>query len=278
MWAVDPPKLTAEATARACVQGMKDPQLKAAILAAIPRLSANSRSYQTSTTMDTLHQASPKHYPVPGVSDDQLRWTYRQRLARSRTPGRKAYDQLISAAPHGLCAYCRYGQAKTLDHFLPKANFASLAIEPWNLVPSCHQCNHHLGEAWSTDPNTQMLHPYSMPDLGRWLRATVEHTTPVVVTFFVDPEPSLDPILSSRIRTQFDRLDLANLYAVVSGQELSGLERRLPSLFADAGETSAFLLEIATSAFAADSNDRRGVMYEALGHDDWYCACKFTGN
>jgi hypothetical protein len=213
---------------------------------------------------------------VQGLSDEQMRWIYNNRLARARTPGRRIYDQLMAAAPHGLCAYCRYGQASSLDHFLPKAVFASLSIEPWNLVPSCHECNHRLGGAWSTDPGNEMLHPYFMPKLGRWLRAVVEHTTPVVVTFFVDPESILDPNLVRRIRNQFDKLSLAKLYAIVSSQELSSLERRIPDHFNGPNEVSAHLLEIAATAFAADPNDRRGAMYEALGCDEWYCASTFA--
>jgi len=205
-----------------------------------------------------------------------MHWIYRNRLAGARSSGRKIYDQLMSAAPHGLCVYCRYGQAVTLDHFLPKATFAALSIEPWNLIPSCQQCNHRLGDSWNVDADAEMLHPYFMPDLGRWLRAEVERTTPVVVTFSVDPAPMLDPRLARRIDNQFESLGLAELYSVVSSQELSSLERRLPSIFNNEVQVRAHLLEIAATALALDPNDRRGVMYEALGRDEWYCACEFV--
>lgn len=272
MWAAKKPNATAEETATLCAKGLRDAALKASLLAAIPDLTKNSVEFQTNGSFDLLHTSKSENYPVAVVSAPEMRWLYTNRLARTGRPGRKIYDDLMSAAPHGLCVYCRYGAATTLDHYVPKTVVPSLALEPWNLVPCCQQCNHELGAAWSDQPDAQKLHPYFLPDVGRWLRAKVERVWPAVVTFYADPDPGLGELLGKRIRNQFNDLGLGKHYSVVSSAELSGLNELLPQRFQDATQLRDHLLEISSDAFCADFNDRRGAMYEALGHDDWYIA------
>lgn len=271
MWAIDRPKRTAEEVARTCADGMQDEALQSAVLAAIDEFLANSAAYQSNAASDLLHQAVPSHYPVTGISDDEMRWIYSRRLAGARSPGRAIYDEIMRAAPHKLCAYCQCRPATTLDHFVPKATLATLSVEPWNLIPCCFDCNHRLGTSWSPDPASQMLHPYFMPELGRWLRAEVEHTSPVTITYFAEPEVGLDSGLVNRVCLQFNKLSLGSVYSIVSSPELTTLGRVLNSQFSEASDIKAYLLEIATETLAVNENDRRGAMYEALGRDDWYC-------
>jgi hypothetical protein len=276
MWAVNSPQMDAEEVARSCAKGLRDAQLRNAVLAAIPDFISNSSTYRARAAVNKFHDSTPADYPVSGLTYTQVQSLYTNRLARPRSPARRIYDELMSAATHGLCTYCRHGQAMTLDHFLPKAVFSGLSIEPWNLVPSCQRCNHRLGETWEDDPDTEMLHPYAMPDLGRWLRATIEHTTPAVVRFYIDPDSTLDARLASRMCHQFDRLDLARHYTIVSSQELTGLGRRLRTISKKAEDVRSFLREMAAIGFASDLNDRRGSMYEALASDNWYCEGGFA--
>ncbi|WP_133176499.1 HNH endonuclease [Nocardioides currus] len=240
------------------------------LLKSISDFTLNSAAYRASAASSSLHKATAEDYEIVGIADADFHQLYKSRLARPGSPAYQYYERLRTSAAHGLCAYCRYGQAKTLDHFIPKTTIAGLSIEPWNLVPCCHQCNHKLGRNWSDQAHEQMLHPYFAPDLGRWLAAEVHPTRPASVSFQAVPDPTLPDGLRRQVVNQFEALGLAELYAVVSSQELAGLSRRLVSV-GDEIDIPSYLDELATLAFCGDLNDRRGVLYEALSQSSWYC-------
>jgi hypothetical protein len=121
-----------------------------------------------------------------------------------------------------------------------------------------------------------MFHPYFMPKLGRWLHATVLHSTPVAIEYTAAPDPAIPAEFAARIRSQFERLGLAKIYPVVSARDLSNLQRQLSLHFSEAAQVRAYLLETAEMAFANDANAWRGALHEALGNDDWYCAGGFA--
>ena len=277
MWAVDPPSVTVAQAAQACARGLRDRELAARVTASVPALTFNSAAFRTTTGTHQQHTIKATTYPVPGLSGAEMHRLYRGQLAKAGRPGREVYSQIMAGARHGLCSYCQYGQAKTLDHFVPKTLVAALSIEPWNLVPCCHQCNHHLGNGYSTDAEHQLLHPYEMPDLGRWLQAEVVHAFPVSVEFTAQPPAGTDPQLRARVVNQFNSLDLANLYAIVSAQEITGISRTLATYFASATteQVSEYLQELADGALDENENSRRGVVLEALANDTWYCTNGF---
>lgn len=78
----------------------------------------------------------------------------------------------------GTCIYCNrnytlqldldteHARAE-LDHWFPKADFPILALSFYNLIPSCHSCNHIKSNAkgfdWLTALNT-LSHPYDEDD------------------------------------------------------------------------------------------------------------------
>lgn len=275
MWRAERPSCSTAEVATACVKGIRNVGLRESIKSALPALTANGATYRGYAERGALHELPEQHFKVPNVSNDQMEWLYDRRLVAS-TPGRIIYDRLIAAAPFGLCSYCLYGVAKTLDHVLPKGNHSALSIEPWNLVPVCGACNHALGASESSESSAARLHAYYLPDLGRWLYGRVERSTPVVVRFDVSPDAGLDPDLSSRIRGQFESLGLDDLYSKVAARELSLLSYRLPSTFSDPLEVSEYLRELADDRLAQDVNDHHGVMYEALSRDEWYCATSLS--
>lgn len=279
MWGVDPPSVTVAQAARACARGLRDRELAARVTASAPALTLNSQAFRTVTGTHQHHTITATTYPVPNLSGAELRSLYDKQLAKVGRPGREVYSQIMAGARHGLCSYCQYGQAKTLDHFVPKTLVAALSIEPWNLVPCCHQCNHHLGNGYSTDAEQQLLHPYDMPDLGRWLQAEVVRAFPVSVRFTAQPSADTDPELHARVVSQFNRLDLAELYAVVSAQDITAISRTLATHLASATteQVSDYLQELAGGALDENENSRRGVALEALANDTWYCTTGFRG-
>ena len=70
-----------------------------------------------------------------------------------------------------VCPYCnrqytftaskksdKKGTRPEFDHFLPKSKYPYLALSFYNLIPSCHTCNHIKGNEGNND--VQFLNPY----------------------------------------------------------------------------------------------------------------------
>ncbi|MBF6357904.1 HNH endonuclease [Nocardia higoensis] len=274
MWSLEPPKVTVHETASTCAEQIANQGLAERVLAARAQLTDNSAKLQYAARSDQLYLIDRTMCAVAELDDDELTDLYTNHLSRKRKRAREHYDAIMSGALDGLCSYCQYGIAKQLDHFVPKTRVPGLAIDPWNLVPSCADCNHRLRNTYASSPEGQLLHPYAMPVVGRWLHAHVPiEQLPVNVEFFADPDAVLDDGLQKRIRNQFEVLGLAELYATVVSRELTTATRRLVRLFSDA-ETSvirAHLREAAVERGMPDPNAHVAVMYEALSESDWYC-------
>lgn len=276
MWRIEAPTVDVTQAARACASGLRDQGLAARVTASMPAFASNSTAFQQAVSTHQQHTIQATSYQVPHLSDRELRDLYEKQMAKAGRPGRSVYSEILAGALHGLCTYCQYGQASTLDHFVPKTVAAALAIDPWNLIPCCHQCNHRLSNKYSSQAEEQLLHPYSVPDLGRWLQARVLHTVPVAVQFMAEPTIEADQ-LCERVVHQFRALGLAESYAVVSTPEVTAITRTIAKYLPDATarEVSEYLAELADGELGANQNSRRGVALEALAMDSWYCSREF---
>lgn len=63
------------------------------------------------------------------VTYKELKNVYTAQMVR-KPKGRVYYDQLLIAAPEGLCPLCSHREATTLDHYLPKSKYPRLSIVP----------------------------------------------------------------------------------------------------------------------------------------------------
>lgn len=278
MWSVDPPTYTVEQAALACAKGMRDSKFSDRVLAGLKTFTNNNSTYRSAGQNDTTHLLVSVDYEIPGLSGDELKWLYKNRFAKKGVPGRIIYDAIRRAAPNGRCSYCQYGVATTLDHYVPKAIVPGLAIDPWNLIPACKDCNHTLLDEFSDQPESQLLHPYFAPKLGRWLYASVLQGAPVALEFFAIPDPGLPAIFRKRMTHQVEALELGELYSVVSSADVPEISNTVRRSF-EVGDTEnvrAHLLEMSADGFDTDPNNRRAVIYEALAADDWYCAEGFS--
>jgi 5-methylcytosine-specific restriction endonuclease McrA len=74
------------------------------------------------------------------VTKEELKNVYDSRMVRGSKNARDIYD-LLSQSPFGKCPFCGFGHTTTLDHYLPKAKYPQFSVLPFNLVPSCKDCN-----------------------------------------------------------------------------------------------------------------------------------------
>jgi 5-methylcytosine-specific restriction endonuclease McrA len=269
MWRVDQPSVEVVDTVNACASGLRDADLRARLRSAIKQLQRNNTRYRILADNDLCHMILDFDLSV-SLTGEEMRWIYESRLVRSAS-GRRIYDAIARSAPYGLCCYCQYGISTTLDHFVPQATVPGLSIDPWNLVPACKDCNHNLGDFFSNDATQQLLHPYYVPDIGKWLWAELEAGPPVFLRFYAEPPQDLDKNLRMRILNQFKRLKLDVLYSTVSIPELVQIGLRAQRL-PDMESRREHLQEMLITCAAISPNSFRAVTYETLAASDWYCA------
>lgn len=274
MWSADPPQVQASEVARRCAQRTKDEGLPQRAVQSAAILDQNSTTYRDFAATGRCHELDlGSHLGKPGLTDEELAWLYDRKLAPHAAPGRSVHEELIWNARYGLCSYCQYSVASTLDHFLPKSTHKRLSIEPWNLVPACLDCNKELGDGYGRVLGDEFFHPYFMPDLGRWLYCDFNVEEPSVPRYRAVPSASMPAILRMRVINEFEALGLAKLYGQVAASDLVEVEASVSTLRAVAGPEGVreHLLERAEMSTAVDKNHRKVALFEALANASWYC-------
>ncbi|PZO36646.1 MAG: hypothetical protein DCF19_20785 [Pseudanabaena frigida] len=210
------------------------------------------------------------------VTKEELKEVYTSYMVVSSKPARDIYDSLLSQAHLGKCPYCGFGQTRTLDHYLPKAKYPQFSVLPFNLVPSCRDCNTGKNTAIATTAEAQSLHPYFDHQIfinDQWLYAKVNETKPATIYFFVKAPKQWDEISKARVQAHFCNFNLSSRYSVEAGDALVSLRDVLISYCQSFGSKSVRdLLKIeANSSAKQHSNSWKTAMLQALVVSDWYC-------
>ncbi|WLG59609.1 HNH endonuclease [Pseudomonas extremorientalis] len=196
-----------------------------------------------------------------------------------REPGRALYDSiLVAAGDH--CPTCGgIGQPRTLDHYLPKANYPKLAIVPQNLIPACRDCNTDKRNPLIDHPHQQLLHPYLDKRQffeERWISVSVSHTTPCTIIYFASPPDDWSDEDKARVANHFSLFAIAERYSVQAGSELGFLMDMQSSYFSRLPpEAFSDFLRSGANAAGLLINGWKKVLYEALADDPWFCNAGF---
>lgn len=222
-----------------------------------------------------------EHNDVAGiVTQDEMEKVYTERMVPQRTPGRKFYDKIKAAPSYGICPLCGQRPVSTLDHYLPKSIFPSLAVTPYNLIPACSDCNKIKSDDVPTNAKQQTIHPYYDHNIEaeQWLFAEILRSSPVSIKFFVNPPEHMDDILKDRIKEHFKVFDLASLYASQSGVELANIRYRLNDLLTKAGsdQVREHLQEEFNSRYSQYKNSWQTAMYQAMANSTWFYSGGFN--
>lgn len=215
-----------------------------------------------------------------GLNKSHLTKLYTQYFVPEGKPARRIYDA-IKVSANGKCPLCGgVGHVRTLDHYLPKANFPVYSVLPINLVPCCRDCNSEKLNAFSTTRDRQTLHPYFDHDRffnERWIHARVIQSDPPVLEFFVAAPQTWHPDDQNRVQAHFVEYGLADKFSVEAGADLPETIQTRRTTMADntAQEFSAYLAEKGQTPSLPINNWRR-VMFTALAADPWFCQQQFA--
>ncbi|MCG3881815.1 hypothetical protein [Psychrobacter sp. Ps3] len=209
-----------------------------------------------------------------------------EKLKSNKEPS-KFHDKIMIASKR--CVYCNQGLANTLDHFLPKAQFPLLSIEPTNLIPCCYDCNSTLNALSlrkNSSTNPLLIHPYFNQDNSiydeQWIFAKVPSNQPffdstnrdfttLAVTFYTDfNKTQIHKSMHKGLNFQFENLihekyvDAAiSMIAseIIRMRRFKGTANQLISVHKN------YLLNRAT---IHPVNSYNSVIYHALGNSDLY--------
>ncbi|CAD0009472.1 HNH endonuclease [Flavobacterium chungangense] len=212
------------------------------------------------------------------VTYKELKNVYTAQMVQ-KPKGRVYYDQLLMAAPGGLCPLCSHREATTLDHYLPKSKYPRLSIVPINLIPSCKDCNTGKLADYPIGPNDETLHPYyDNIENVMWLNAIVNKTAPVSLSFNVKAPASWSNLLTNRVTTHLDCFKLNILYAAQAARRLSGMKYNLEKIYSSGAAQAGiekYLVDEAASNAQVNLNSWETAMFRALSEDHWFCSTGF---
>lgn len=260
-----------------CVNSISVDETKHRLLEAEADIMIRYTDYKEKATASELYLlpssewGNEEQIVISAVSKKDLTSLYTKYFAGEGSVGRSYYDSLKVLAPLGKCPYCGFGQVSTLDHFLAKSRYPTHAILPWNLVPSCSDCNKGKGSSILTH-ESQGMHPYfesNRVEIDSWLRARVCDTAPVTVEYWIDYPPLWPNELHRRLKNHFEYLNLGPRFAVEAATEIAGLITTLDEM-PDNEDKQAHLATVARRERKTRPNTWKAALYDGLKDDNWY--------
>lgn len=276
---LDAPKYQFSESIEECISGMvKDHALRDSFEKSKVQLLQLDNRYQSSVKSGQFYEIEAidsKTDPVvvASLKKSDLIKAYTQYFSFGKKPGRKIYNSLLNAAKD-RCPFCGgIGTPRNLDHFLPKDSFPQFSILPYNLVPSCRDCNMDgKGSKFATAPEEQVIQPYLDNDrffFEQWIKATYlpdnDPNEPGEFAFYAEPPTDWDDTDKLRVTKHFDDFNLAKRYASKAAEELPVKLTQFSMLQAKIPKNEAidilFIVDIDKPQFA---NHWKKIMCQAL--------------
>lgn len=174
-----------------------------------------------------IYHAYKDEAALYGWNEKSLESIYENKLRRKKSAGRFYYEKIRGMTADGKCQICLYGSVESLDHYLPKESYPSLAISAHNLIPCCLSCNGKKSTHKPKSTDDQTIHfKFDRYYNSNWLEAHYNHKSRRV-TFSPNksnyPESSID---HKRISMHLETHDLYELYETLALKEIRELVMR----------------------------------------------------
>ena len=272
------PIFTAGEVYDACVNNISKQSLNDRFVAAKTDVMTKANEYEVKAGTHDLYllpanaRGNGGQIAVADLKKSELVSLYEDHLVKKKTLGRQYYDKLMMLAPLGICPFCGFGHASTLDHFLSKSRYPAFSVLPFNLVPSCKDCNTGKKPSALTK-RTQLPHPYfenALIETDVWLFAEVLHSNPATVNFFAKPPAGWQQDLTDRVKTHFKDFHLESRFSVEAASELVSIGD-IVSFLKTPEERKEHLHQIAQiERSGIRKNSWKAALYEALDESDWF--------
>ena len=208
------------------------------------------------------------------ITNTDMKKIYTDKMVKESQPGRKYYDKYITTPKNGICPLCGQREVATLDHYLPKMKYPSLAVSPSNLIPACRDCNTGKNDKTFSNSSEETIHPY-FDDIENedWLYAKIIENEEVIIIFEVRKPLTWSNLIYERVENHFIEFNLNKLYSTHAAVEFSGVRHRLINTYKRAGSEGLkeHLVECYESYKMVHINSWQTAMYRALCESDWFC-------
>lgn len=123
----------------------KDQNYTQRLAVIVPILAQFYTSYDNCYHRNELHQVL-RFIPTKQQKDDFLKlYNYKSKLL---VDYRLSITSINSNIYQSTCQYCTINSVNSLDHFLPKDDNSAFVVHPYNLIPSCTECNSFKLSQW----------------------------------------------------------------------------------------------------------------------------------
>lgn len=253
----------------ACYSGFRDTTTRTKFSNIDNFIDTQSTQYDTNASSKNLYTFTPHTHISGTISKDDMVNLYDNNMVKNKE-GRKIYDKLKSLAPLERCPFCGIGTVSTLDHYLPKTEFPTFSVLPYNLVASCKDCNTGKLARYAPTQNTQTLHPYYDDFTSeQWLYAKV--LQPLKINFFVNPPTTWSQVNRNRVTEHFKSYDLGTRFSVQASNILENLNYKFTQYFSNPTDIKQELEREYNINKSLHLNSWETAMYQALYQDQWYC-------
>gem|GEM_PF-6684436 len=179
-----------------------------------------SNEYEEKAYQSKLHELDKDRFKEHSEDLVKLYTSYFSNNKPKYSTIRKFYDLILTNGNEDKnkvikCPYCLSTICSHVDHFLPESVYHGLAINPKNLIPSCHSCNtKKKAKIFKIieQHKVSFFHPY-YDDLGDvlWLKANVTLEQNLLsISFYVDQSLNIPEEILHKINYTFDELGMAS--------------------------------------------------------------------
>lgn len=247
-----------------CVSNMRlNPDI---FVEAIPAIEEYSDRFDELMEVFEAHELKTHDMVTEKLSKEDMVSLYDNKFSKKGQPGRKYYDKIKIAPVNGTCPLCGMGQVATLDHYMAKSLYPTLAVTPNNLIPACRDCNEIRRSVRFDAASDLTLHPY-YDDIQNieWLVAKVVSVQPICVAYEISDSLG-DSELRRRLEKHLETFKLKSRFAQKAAEELSAHRMVFQEIFnvGGADELRNYLHLCYNGLKSAEINSWRTALYKAL--------------
>lgn len=271
---IDRPNITVTEVFAACINNVRDNDLKGALTRSIPHIQNAENDFDLKKNTNQLYEIAKDTFVNAVVNVEVLKGIYKNRMLKKDNKGRVYYDAVLMSAPKGRCPLCSQRIATTLDHYLPKGRYALLAVCLLNLIPACKDCNTDKIIHYPTNSEEETLHPYYDDVEGEsWLKSKLVSVNPILLEYFVEPPDHWTNLLKRRINKHFYSFNLNGLYTTHGLEEFENIKHQLEKLFNTGGRPllEEHLSDCYKSRFEVDKNSWQTALYYGFLSSEDFC-------
>lgn len=270
---IDSPNFGVRKVYLTCLSNMSDESLRMKLMNCLDSLDLAEEELEKSIQNCSSHMIL-REKKVNGLDKSIFEKIYTYRLVNLNAPGRVYYDKIKLLAPLNICPFCLVRPVSTLDHFLPKSKYPRLTVTPINLIPCCSDCNKKKDKIFPVNKSNQFIHPY-YDDLSsiQWLEAELIEGSPPYIKYNISKHLEIDEELVSRIKFQFNSLELNYLYSIQAANEISNILHLISKKLLNDTPASVenYLKENYKSRKAYSLNSWQTALYKCLYQNKWFC-------